>query len=302
MILKKAIKLICVLSCCFIVSCSEDSNTEELADDFYLYIPDANFESKLISLGIDSDNKVNQQMLKTDATNIQTLNVDDLGINDITGIEGFVDLKKLSAAQNNIEQIDLKFNTMLDTLILFANRIKSIDLSYNTELRKVNIESNELNSLTGLSNTTKLKRLDASFNYLKTFSIHHEAIETLYISDNDLEVFDVEGAVNLKNIFLKTNKLTSIDLSTNTMLETLVLSDNRIQQISLEENNDLTVLWISSNLLTGLDISNLNHLIYLSVYNNPDLSCIKIYNGQEVPNLNISDTQELNVICDSSNT
>ena len=187
---------------------------------------------------------------------------------------------------------------MIDTLILFANHIKSIDLSNNTKLLKVNLESNELSLLKGLSKATKLKRLDASFNYLKTFSINHESIETLYISDNDVESFDDEGAVNLKNIFLKTNKLTSIDLSTNTELETLVLSDNKIQQISLEENSDLTVLWISSNLLTGLDVSNLNNLIYLSVYNNPDLSCIKIYSGQDVPNLTKSDSQELNVLCD----
>lgn len=298
MILGKAIKLVCVLSCCFIVSCSRDSNTDQPVDEFHLYIPDANFEAKLISLGIDSDNKVNKQMLKTDAINIQALNIDNTNIDDLTGIEGFVDLKNLSAIQNNIEHIDLKCNILLDTLSLAGNYIKSLDISNNTKLIKLNLDANELSLLTGLSNATKLKRLDASFNYLKTFSIHHEAIETLYISDNDLESFSVEGAVNLKNIFLKTNKLTSIDLSTNTVLETLVLSDNRIQQISLEENNDLTVLWISSNLLTGLDVSNLNNLVYLSVYNNPDLSCIEIYNGQEVPNLNISDTQELNVLCD----
>lgn len=298
MILEKAIKLICVLSCCFVVSCSDDTNIDGQVDDLYLYIPDANFETKLISLGIDSDNKVNQQMLKTDALNIQTLNVDDLDIDDLTGIEGFVDLKNLSAAQNNIEQIDLKFNTMLDTLVLFANRIKSIDIGNNTKLLKVNLESNELSSFKGLSKATKLKRLDASFNYLKAFSINHESIEILYISDNDLESFDVEGAVNLKNVFLKTNKLTSIDLSTNTILETLVLSDNKIQQISLEENSDLTVLWISSNLLTKLDVSNLEKLSFLSVYNNPDLSCVKIGNGQDVPNLNTSDYQDLNVVCD----
>ncbi len=217
MIWKKAIKLFCVIPLCLIISCSEDS-TNEPVEDLYLNISDANFEAKLISLGIDSDNTVNQQMLKTDAKNIQNLNVDNLDINDLTGIEGFVDLKKLSAAQNNIEQIDLKFNTMLDTLILFANTIKSIDLSYNTELLTVNIESNQLTSLTGMSNATKLKRLDASFNYLKAFSIHHEAIETLYISDNDLEFFDVEGTVNLKNIFLKTNKLTAIDVSSNNLV------------------------------------------------------------------------------------
>ena len=298
MIFEKAIKLIFIMSLCFIVSCSDDTHMDGQIDDLYLYIPDANFEAKLISLGIDSDNIVNGKMLKTDAINIQTLNVDDLGINDITGIEGFVDLKYLSAALNDIEEIDLKFNTKLDTLILFGNHIKSIDLSNNTNLLNVNIESNDLVSLKGLSKSTKLKRLDASFNYLKTFSINHESIEILYISDNDLESIDVEGAVNLKNIFLKTNKLTSIDLSTNTILETLVLSDNKIQQISLEENSGLTVLWISSNLLTKLDVSNLEKLSFLSVYNNPYLSCVKIHNGQDIPNLTISDSQELNTLCD----
>lgn len=294
---EKAIKFIFVIPSCLFISCSED-NANESTDDLYLHIPDANFESKLISLGIDSDNKVNKQMLKTDARNIYALDIDNTSINDLTGIEGFVDLKKLSAAQNNIDQIDLKYNTLLDTLILFANNIKSIDLSHNKELLKVNIESNQLTSLTGMSNTTKLKRLDASFNYLKEFSNNHEAIEVLYLSDNDLESFDVEGAVNLKNIFLKTNKLTSIDVSSNTLLETLVLSDNKIKELNLEQNNKLTVLYISSNLLANLDVSNLNVLSFLSVYNNPDLFCIKIDSGQDVPNLTISDSQELNTLCD----
>ncbi len=298
MIFKKAPVLIAYLCACFILSCSYSNNDNELADDLHLYIPDANFEAKLISLGIDSDNEVNRQLLRTDAASVKTLDLDKNNIADLTGIEGFLSLTKLSASLNDIPSIDLSANTQLDTLYLIGNQLKTVDLSQNTKLLYVNVDSNQLKTLTGISEATKLKWLNASFNYLKAFSIHSEAIETLYISDNDLESFDVDGALNLKNIFIKTNKLTSIDLSTNPLLETLVLSDNQIQEINLEHTPDLTVVYISSNVLTSLDVSNLEALSFLSVYNNPDLSCIKISDGQDVPNLTASDYQVLNPICD----
>lgn len=298
MILKKAPILVAYLCAGLILSCSYSSSDNELVDNLHLYIPDANFEAKLISLGIDSDNEINQQMLKTDAATIKTLNVDNNDIVDLTGIEGFLSLTKLSASLNDIPSIDLSSNTKLDTLYLNGNQLKSVDVSQNTKLLYINVDSNQLNTLTGISETTQLKWLNASFNYLTAFSIHHEAIETLYISDNDLESFDVDGAVNLKNIFLKTNKLTSINLNTNSTLETLVLSDNKIQEVNLEYTPDLTVVYISSNLLFSLDISHLENLSFLSVYNNPDLWCVKIADGQEVPNLNTSDYQELNVDCE----
>lgn len=280
-------------------ACSSDENSTDTSSDLYLEIPDAEFESKLINQGIDTDGELNQRMLKTDALSVTHLNLDHSGggeIYDLTGIEGFVNLTKLSAFQNEIASLDLEFNTKLDTLWLSANVLKNIDLSYNTKLIQVDIQSNLLESIVGLENLTQLEDINLSFNYLKAFSLNTPSLRTLFISDNDLKTFSVDGAVNLKNIFLKTNLLDEIDLSNNLLLETLVLSDNKIESIDLDANVNLEYMYISSNLLTSLDVSSLDKLVWLTVHNNPSLTCVKIESGQTIPTFT-NDGQELNTVC-----
>ena len=286
------------------VSCSSDDSNPKPINDVYLSIPDNHFETILIEQGIDSDDIVNQQMLKADAEEVTILDLNlsaNFGeISDLTGIEGFVNLKLLSAGNQKLERIDLSYNTLLDTLYLSGNRISSIDLSNNPNLIFIDIQANEFrsnSSIIGLSNATNLKDLDLSWNYLKQFSIHNESLEVLHISHNDLISIDTDGAINLQHVFLPSNKLETVDFSTNTSLETLLISGNKLQQIDLENNTSLTHIYISSNSLSSLDVSNNYELLDLRVDRNPDLACIKILSSQVIPTVSISDYQELNDIC-----
>lgn len=289
-----------VLTFFFMVSCSNEENTK-LINDVYLSIPDNHFEIILIEQGIDSDGIINQQMLKTDAEKVSLLNLNlssDFGeIIDLTGIEGFVNITLLSAAGHKIENIDLSLNTKLDTLLLQGNYLSGIDIGENPKLIFVDVQSNELTSINGLSNATNLKKLNLSWNNLEEFSIHNESIEVLHLSQNLLESIDTNGAVNLKNILLTSNELTTVDFSTNTLLETLLISDNKIHNIDLEHNSNLTHLYISSNSLSKLSVSNNQELVDLRVDRNPDLACIKIRSGQEIPTVSKSEYQELNDSC-----
>jgi Leucine-rich repeat (LRR) protein len=182
-------------------------------------------------------------------------------------------------------------------LLLQGNYLTSIDLSNNPNLILVDILSNQLSSINGLSGATNLKKLNLSWNNLEEFSIHNESLEVLHISQNLLKSIDINGAVNLKNILLTSNELVTVDFSSNTLLETMLISDNKIQNINLEKNSNLTHLYITSNSLTGLNVSNNQELVDLRVNRNPNLSCIKIHSGQEIPTVSKSDYQELNDIC-----
>ena len=298
---KIIISNILVLVCCVFVACSSDDNNSEAVNDIYLNIPDTSFETKLISLGFDTDGEINQRMLKKDAVVVSSLNLYSQNINDeisdLTGIEGFINLTKLYAGGNALTSIDLSFNSKLDTLSLVGNYISSIDISNNPDLIWLDLKVNDISSITGLSQATHLKWLSLSFNLLEEFNLDNESLEYLLISDNLLESFDVSGAQNLKGILLKTNGIKSLDLSSNTLLETLVLSDNKIVNINLEHNSNLTHLYISSNLLTNLDVSNNQELYDLRVDRNPDLTCIKILSGQDIPTVSKSDYQELSSSC-----
>jgi hypothetical protein len=289
---------ILILSC-FAFSCSNDDDS--YGNDIYLNIPDNHFETILIEQGIDSDGIINQKMLKSDAKVVSQLDL-NLSANygeiiDLTGIEGFVNIKFLSAAGQKIKTIDLSSNVLIDTLYLTSNYISSLDLSNNTNLILVDIQSNQLTSVYGLSNATNLKNLDLSWNYFEEFSIDNESLEVFHMRNNDLKALNITDAVNLKNILLTTNKLVSIDISNNTLIETLLIADNKIENMNFEFNNNLTHLYIFDNSLSSLDVSNNESLIDLKVDRNPDLTCIKIVSEQNIPVYTLSNYQELNVLC-----
>ena len=289
-----------VLSFLLMASCSTD-NENPSPIGMYVSIPDAHFEAELIEQGIDSDGVINQKILKTDAEKVTRLDLNlssHFGeISDLTGIEEFVNITFLSAVGQEIHEIDLSSNTALDTLLLSGNSLEKLDIRKNPNLIFLDAQSNELTSIKGLSDAVNLKKVNVSFNNFEEFSIDNQSIEALLISHNLLTSIDIEGALNLKNVMLTSNQLTELALQTNLMLETLLLSDNKLSNLHLEYNFHLTHLYISSNSLTGLDVSRNQKLIDLRADRNPDLTCIKIANSQEIPTVSLSDHQELNTIC-----
>jgi len=283
------------------VSCSSNDDNLNLNQDNYLNIPDIHFETKLIEQGIDSDGIINQKMLKSDAENVTRLDLNlsnNFGkISDLTGVEGFVNITFLSAANQKIKNVDLSFNTKLDTLYLLGNYISSIDVSRNTNLTFLDVQSNLLSSIDGLDKATNLKDLDLSSNYFENFTVTNESLEVLHMSHNDLKQLNTDGLIHLKHIFIPSNKLETVDFNTNIALETLLMAGNNIENINLENNSDLTHLYISGNSLNSLDVSNNQKLQELKVSGNPSLTCIKIQNGQN-PYVIKSEYQELNIDCD----
>jgi Leucine-rich repeat (LRR) protein len=301
-ILKSNLVLPLIVITLFLVSSCEN-NDEILApiNDSYLSIPDSNFETKLIELGIDSDGVVNHLILKSDAEAVTRLDLNISSyygnINDLTGIEGFVNISFLSASGQKFNTIDLSKNTQLDTLYISGNILSHIDIGSNSKLMNLDIESNELSSISGLSNLSNLKKLNLSFNNFEHITIQNESVEVLLISHNLLKTLNTNEAPKLTNALLIVNQLTSVDFSSNTLLETLVISGNKLQNINLENNHSLTHFYASSNLFTNLDVSNNESLIDLRIDRNPELSCIKILSDQHIPTVSISDYQSLNTNC-----
>jgi hypothetical protein len=61
-------------------------------------------------------------------------------IESIDGIEIFTELTDLNLWQNQLDNIDLSFNTKLTALNLAENNLTNLNLSNNTELTGVNIQ------------------------------------------------------------------------------------------------------------------------------------------------------------------
>ena len=285
-------------------ACTKDNDLPVPTNDTFISIPDSYFETKLIAQGIDTDGIVNQKILKTDAEQTTRLDLNfaaNFGeIANLKGIEAFVNLTFLSAANQKIESVDLHSNTKLDTIYLLGNLLTDIDLSHNSDLIFVDLQANRFNpnsTISGLEVATNLKDLDLSWNYLETFSIQNASLEILHISHNDLKSLNTTGAVNLKNIYMPSNKLETVNFTKNTALETLLVSGNKLQNVNIGNNTKLTHFYISSNELTSLDVGNNQALIDLRIDRNPNLTCIKIENGQQIPMVSKSVYQELNDSC-----
>lgn len=262
------------------VSCSDDIIDVSSTSKF-IVIPDANFEKELINQGIDSDGIVNQKVLKIDVIDVEYLNISYPGasqiIEDLTGIEGFTNLKRLYAIANRLTSVDISKNTKLDTLHLMANDLKSIK---------------------GLSKATNLKWLNLSHNLFEEFTLVNTSLTNILMSHNELISFDASKAINLETVYLLTNKIPSIDFSNNSKLEAINVSNNKLTNISFGLKNKLYYLSIFENFITQLDVSNFDNLDYLLADRNPNLPCIKIKNGQNIPTLQLSDYQQVSINCD----
>ena len=77
----------------------------------YTTIPDANFEKKLIALGIDD--VADGQVFTSKINNLTSLDVSYSSITDLTGIQDFVALNALYCNNNKITSLDLSQNTAL---------------------------------------------------------------------------------------------------------------------------------------------------------------------------------------------
>ena len=112
----------------------------------YTPIPDANFEAKLINLGIDKDG-ANGQVLTSSISSLTSLNLNNSNIESLLGIQAFVSLTNLSLQSNKLTSLDLTNNTALTNLDCYNNKLTALNLSKNTALTDLTCSFNNLGSL-----------------------------------------------------------------------------------------------------------------------------------------------------------
>lgn len=107
-------------------------------------VPDPNFEQVLIDLGIDTDGVINSQMATSDALEITTLVVTSADdgttiqfIEDLSGIEAFINLENLRVNVTMIEELDLSALAKLKYLDCTDNMLSSLDVSNNPALEEL---------------------------------------------------------------------------------------------------------------------------------------------------------------------
>ncbi|WP_274476566.1 T9SS type A sorting domain-containing protein [Mangrovimonas aestuarii] len=252
-------------------------------------IPDNSFELALTVLGIDT-NGMNGNILNSDAESVINLNVGNWGISDLTGIEAFINLKKLQCYDNSLTTLDLQSNPSLEELQVNGNNLTSLNLSNNQSLTVLNLSGNNtlasldltantnliglglddtaLNSI-DLSNNTLLEELHINNCQLSNIDVSNNSVLTyLGCSLNNINTLDVSSNLALEFLGCYSNNLTQLNLSSNTALKQVFCADNALTTINLGANNVLKTLACNSNNLSEIILSGTTFLEYLEVSNN----------------------------------
>lgn len=275
----------------------------------YTLIPDPAFEQRLIALNIDTDNIVNGRVLTSDVADETELivNTSTPDINDITGIEDFVSLTKLSLSEAaNLNFINLQGNVNLKELTMFfASQAPvfsppPIDLTSNTLLEKLSIYAGN-NIILNLANNINLKQLIITDSFIYTLNLNSNInLDYLYIYNctiitginlsnntaliylnlgaNGLQSLDLSTNVNLKYLYLGSNELQDIDLENNILLENLEVYRNNLTTLDVMANTQLRSIICSENNINYFSLNNNSNLILLYADNN-NLTNLTIQNG-----------------------
>ena len=134
------------------------------------YVPDDNFEQALIDLGYD--NVLDDSVFTSNIAVVTNLNVSNLNISELTGIEDFILLDTLNCSFNLLSSLDVSNNIELKLLGCSYNQLTSIDLSNNIHLKEFGAEGNLLNSI-DVSNNINLITLICHSNQLNNADVRN---------------------------------------------------------------------------------------------------------------------------------
>ena len=244
--------------------------------------PDENFRT-YVDTNFDATNDAILTMEEIAA--VTHIDVSDMGIKALTGVEYFTALNYLycsgnqltsldvsnhtaltylDCSENQLTSLDVSNHTALTNLYCSANQLTSLDVSNNAALISLHCRENQLTSL-DLSQNTELMELDCGVNQLTSLDVsNHTALKYLHCSGNQLTSLDVSNHTALISLDCSENQLTSLDVSNHTALTDLDCRENQLTSLDVSNNAALTGLYCSRNLLTSLDLSKNTELIVLS--------------------------------------
>jgi Leucine-rich repeat (LRR) protein len=255
----------------------------------YTLIPDTNFEDKLIALEIDKDGK-NGKVITASINQVTFLDVADSNISDLTGLQDFAALIYFFCDRNNITTIDFSKNLMLENIGVLDNDLTSIDVSKNTKIHTLELSNNQIASV-DLSKNTNLKRLGFNYNNLTEIDLTNISLTELHCRNNKLTNIDLKNQSNLVLLDCASNKVASLDLSTNKKLEELYCEFMGLTSLNLSENKELVILNAFENQLTTLDISQNPKLKTIFIEFNP-LKTLNLQNGNNQNFVNLKNTSK----------
>jgi len=258
-------------------------------------IPDANFKAKLLSATASNgfnyiaqnaagnamtiDNNSDGQIDVSEATLVYRLNVSSSNINDLTGIENFINLKTLFCGLNSLTNLNISTLPNLQSLHCSNNQLMTLGLSNMPNLNVLRCSSNNLTSLSLVSFPNLIDIFCDFNNNLSALNlVNLPSLQQLGCNNCSLSSLNVNGINNLRGLSCANNNLASLDVSNLTFLNSLNCGLNNISILNVSNLINLRSLAFSYNQVQTIDVSNLPNLSTLICRNN-NISSFYLKNG-----------------------
>jgi len=164
-------------------------------------------------------------------------------INDLTGIEAFVNLDTLLVATNNLTVLDVSKNKKLKFLNCAVNKLSALDISSNLELGTLACYENYLTSL-DLSSAESLTELWCYKNYLNEIDLSNNTKLMMFtVASNSIKNLDLSNNFSLQSLDCSSNVLTHLDVSRNVELEYVKCDQNQFEYLDFSHNENIDSLY-----------------------------------------------------------
>ena len=229
-----------------------DAPSENIGNIDALF-PDTHFAS-YVKENIDANH--DGLLNKIEVLNARELNLTESGIEDLTGIEHFDQIRTLNCSGNNIEEAILDSFLFLSSISMHDNpNLKRIELSCLESLKEVKIGNNPALENLQVDNCPTLPKFDCSNNTLASLELSNlPLLRDLDCSNNTLASLELSNLPALLFLNCSNNALASLELSNLPALLFLNCSNNALLDLDVRRNLDLQVLDCSKNQLASLDL------------------------------------------------
>lgn len=290
-----------------------------LANAQIVNIPDANFKAKLLSASPSNtiastqtpddfgqvttyhtiDTNGDGEIQVTEAQAIKFLKVHFSNINNLTGIEAFVNLESFDCNYNQLTNLNVPNLINLRRFFCAGNQLTTLDVTSLSNLSFLDCYTNQLTNL-NVSGLTNLESIWCFNNQLTNLNISNLTnLKHVRCENNQLVNLEFTNSTNLITLWCFNNQLPSLDLTQSINLNTLNCSSNQLTSLNVIQNSSLEFLTCNNNPLATIDVTNNPVLRSLNCSNSPSLQTLFIKNGNLTPwsTLNFSGNPNLEFVC-----
>lgn len=195
-------------------------------------IPDTDFKAYLVGESAINTNADTEIQVSEAISYNGVINISNLGISDLTGIEEFTNIIGLYCDFNNLTVLDLSANTNLQDLVCNNNSIASMDLTGCAGITQIIAATNNLTGINLSTNT---------------------GLQLLNLGVNNLTSLDLTSNVNLTHVYCFSNNLSDLNVANgnNTNIAAFIATGNpNLTCIQVDD-----VAYSNANWSGGIDAS-----------------------------------------------